>query len=72
MDEVGYRQEVFAEIESEISALARRLPIRDLQFMPVSALAGDMVVSRGDNLSCTVDGRCSTISRTFKSLAIAT
>jgi len=50
MDEVGYRQEVFAAIESEISALARRLPIRDLQFMPVSALAGDMVVARGDKL----------------------
>jgi bifunctional enzyme CysN/CysC len=50
MDEVGYRQEDFAEIQSEITAMARRLPIRDLQFMPVSALAGDMVVARGANL----------------------
>jgi bifunctional enzyme CysN/CysC len=50
MDEVSYREEVFADIEAEISTLAQRLPIRDLQFMPVSALAGDMVVTRGDNL----------------------
>ena len=50
MDEVGYRQDVFTGVEAEIAGLARRLPIRDLQFMPASALAGDMVVARGDRL----------------------
>ncbi len=50
MDEVGYREEVFARVASQITQLARRLPIRDLQFMPVSALAGDMVVTRGSRM----------------------
>jgi bifunctional enzyme CysN/CysC len=50
MDEVGYQQERFAAIQSEITGMTRRLPVRDLQFMPVSALGGDMVVARGENL----------------------
>lgn len=50
MDEVGYQEAKFAEIQSEITAMTGRLPVHDLQFMPVSALAGDMVVERGANL----------------------
>jgi bifunctional enzyme CysN/CysC len=51
MDAVDYRQDVFTSIHAEITSMTHRLPIRDLQFMPVSALAGDMVVERGTNLS---------------------
>jgi sulfate adenylyltransferase large subunit len=50
MDEVGYSQETFEKIEEELAATATRMEIKDLQFMPISALRGDMVVERGDRM----------------------
>lgn len=50
IDAVGYRQEIFEKIKADILNFAARLSIRDLRFMPVSALRGDMLVSRGTNL----------------------
>ncbi len=51
MDEVGYDEAVFERIKSVIVEFAERLKIADLQLMPVSALRGDLVVSRGDRMN---------------------
>ncbi|MBL8510876.1 MAG: GTP-binding protein [Betaproteobacteria bacterium] len=50
MDLVGYRQEVFQEIKTEFQAVARELGVRELSFIPLSALQGDNVVAKGDHL----------------------
>jgi bifunctional enzyme CysN/CysC len=51
MDLVDYSQEVFEQIRSEFSAFASKLRVPDLAVIPVSALAGDNVVSRSENMS---------------------
>ncbi|HVS26145.1 MAG TPA: sulfate adenylyltransferase subunit CysN [Burkholderiales bacterium] len=50
MDLVGYSQDVFNVIKQDFSAFADRLNIHDIHYIPISALHGDMVVERGDNL----------------------
>jgi len=50
MDLVGYSQEVFTKIKEEYLDFSSRLQIHDTQVMPISALYGDMVSSRGPNL----------------------
>ena len=46
MDLVGYKKEVFQKIKSDFTAIARELGVREISFIPVSALQGDMVVNR--------------------------
>jgi sulfate adenylyltransferase large subunit len=46
MDLVGFREDVFESIRRDFSAFAGQLPIRDLHFIPISALRGDNVVER--------------------------
>src|SRR6202158_5070765 len=43
MDLLGYRQEEFLTLERAFLALAERLGIREIQCIPISALAGDNV-----------------------------
>jgi sulfate adenylyltransferase subunit 1 len=50
MDLVGWSREVFERIRGEFSAFAEGLGLRDITFIPLSALHGDMVVDRGHNL----------------------
>jgi sulfate adenylyltransferase subunit 1 len=50
MDLVGYAEERFAEIVADFLAFAQRTGIDGVRFVPLSALEGDMVVDRGDNL----------------------
>jgi sulfate adenylyltransferase subunit 1 len=50
MDLVGFAQSVFERIRADVLAFAGSLAIPDLRFVPLSALAGDMVVERGDGL----------------------
>ncbi len=50
MDLVGYDQSVFAGIVADFLAFAERTGIDAVRFVPMSALDGDMVVDRGDNL----------------------
>src|SRR4029079_15283221 len=50
MDLVGYDQAVFEEIAAEFSAFGAKLDIGDLTFVPVSALHGDNVVQRSENM----------------------
>jgi sulfate adenylyltransferase subunit 1 len=50
MDLVGFDESVFERIRAEVLAFADNLAIPDLRFVPLSALAGDMVVERGAGL----------------------
>ena len=50
MDLVDYSQEVFDSIAEEYRAFAAKLQIRDLTFIPVSALVGDNVVERSEKM----------------------
>jgi sulfate adenylyltransferase large subunit len=45
MDLVGYSEETFSAIRSEFLELARRLGLKDVEAIPVSALEGDNVVT---------------------------
>ncbi len=50
MDLVDYDEKVFEEIRSEFRDFARKLEVPDLTFIPVSALHGDNVVTRSENM----------------------
>jgi sulfate adenylyltransferase subunit 1 len=50
MDLVAYSQSVFDAIREEFAGFAAGLGFRDLTAIPISALAGDMVVERGEHL----------------------
>ena len=49
MDLVDFSQERFEEIRTQFTEFATRLDLRDVTFIPISALAGDNVVDRSDN-----------------------
>ena len=50
MDLVDYSSEVFRAIEGDLQQLATKLGIVGLTSIPISALLGDHVVDRGDNM----------------------
>ena len=50
MDLVDYSQTVFDDIHKEFSAFSDDLGLKNVEYIPMSALNGDMVVERGDNL----------------------
>ena len=50
MDLVDYAESSFESIREEFTEFATRLRIRDMSFIPVSALLGDNVVTRSDNM----------------------
>lgn len=50
MDLVDYSQSVFEKICEDFSAFAVNLNLRNINYIPMSALNGDMVVERGDQL----------------------
>lgn len=50
LDAVGYKEEVFNEIKAEISRTVERLELSDIRVVPLSALAGDNVVFRSENM----------------------
>ena len=50
MDLVDYSQTVFERIQTEFSAFAHGLGAKNIKYVPISALHGDMVVSRSEKL----------------------
>jgi bifunctional enzyme CysN/CysC/sulfate adenylyltransferase subunit 1 len=50
MDLLEYREENFLHLEKEFRALAKQLGIREVQSIPLSALAGDNVVERSTKM----------------------
>jgi sulfate adenylyltransferase large subunit len=50
MDLVGFSQEVFDKIHQEFTQFATKLNVPDLEVIPISALQGDNVVTRSENM----------------------
>src|ERR1700747_2814710 len=50
MDLVGYREDVFTRLQSDFLALAAQLGIPAVECIPISALAGDNIVSASENM----------------------
>jgi len=50
MDLVGYSEEVYQEIVEAYEAFSGKLDIHDISFIPVSALKGDNVTTKSDNM----------------------
>jgi bifunctional enzyme CysN/CysC len=50
MDLVDYDQRIYDEIRDEFTTFAAKLDISDLSFVPISALAGDNVVTGSENM----------------------
>jgi len=46
MDLVGYKEDVFERIQRDFNRFSDKLDIRDIYFIPISALKGDNVVDR--------------------------
>ena len=50
MDLVDYSEKVFEEIVYEFEKFSSKLYVKDIQFLPISALDGDNVVNRSTNM----------------------
>ena len=50
MDLVDHRQEAFTKIKSDFKSFSSKLEIKDIHFIPISALNGDNVVDRSNNM----------------------
>ncbi len=68
MDLVDWSEEVFTRVSDEFSEFASRLKISDLTTIPISALSGDNVVHRSENMPW-YDG--STLLRHLEHLHVA-
>jgi sulfate adenylyltransferase subunit 1 len=68
MDLVGYSEEVFDNIVKEFSAFAGKLEVSDIRFIPISALNGDNVVNRSENMPWYKGG---TLLNTLETIHIA-
>jgi sulfate adenylyltransferase subunit 1 len=50
MDLIDYSEEVYNKIVADYEAFSSKLDIKDIQFVPISALKGDNVVDRSTNM----------------------
>ena len=51
MDLVDYSQEAYDKVVKEYTDFAAKLNVKDVRFIPISALHGDNVVNRGENMN---------------------
>ncbi len=51
MDLVNYSQDVFNNIVIDYAEVARNLGLKDITYIPISALNGDNIVDKSDHLS---------------------
>lgn len=51
MDLVEYSEEVFENIKKEFKEFASKLDIKDFHFIPISALNGDNIVNKSENMN---------------------
>ena len=51
MDLVDYNQDIYNTIVANFKAFSAKLNIKDIQFIPISALSGDNIVNRSENMS---------------------
>lgn len=50
MDLVDYKEEVYEEIKEQFTAFAAKLAVKDIRYVPISALYGDNVVKQTTNM----------------------
>lgn len=50
MDLVDYKEETYVEIKNHFMEFAPKLDVKDIRFVPISALKGDNVVERSTNM----------------------
>ncbi len=50
MDLMEYSQEVYDNIQKDFEAFAAKLNVKDVRFVPISALKGDNVVNKSENM----------------------
>jgi len=50
MDLMNYSQEVYDNIQKDFEAFAAKLNVKDVRFVPISALKGDNVVNKSENM----------------------
>lgn len=50
MDLVDYSQERYLEIQDEVESFSNKLDVHDIRFIPISALKGDNVVNKSENM----------------------
>jgi len=50
MDLVDYQEAVFDEIKSDVEGIASKLSVKDVRYVPISALVGDNVVTRSEKM----------------------
>jgi sulfate adenylyltransferase subunit 1 len=50
MDLINYNEEAYEKIKADFSAFAAKLDVKDIRFVPISALKGDNVVEHGTNM----------------------
>ncbi len=50
MDLVDFDEAVFVKLQRDLEAFSSRLEVRDIRFIPISALKGDNVVDRSTNM----------------------
>ena len=51
MDLVDYSEEAFEKIKADYEDFAAKLDVKDIRFIPISALKGDNVVNKSDEMS---------------------
>lgn len=51
MDLVDYSEEAYEKVVAEYKDFASKLDVKDIRFIPISALHGDNVVNRSENMS---------------------
>tara|TARA_Y100000385_G_C13061080_1_gene624445 strand:+ start:551 stop:1816 length:1266 start_codon:yes stop_codon:yes gene_type:complete len=51
MDLVDYDEEAYESIKNEFSGFSSKLDVKDIHFIPISALNGDNVVDRSENMA---------------------
>lgn len=68
MDLVEYKQEVFDSIVSDYTDFASKLDIQDFHFIPISALNGDNVVNRSEQMDWYQGG---TLLHTLENVQVA-
>jgi sulfate adenylyltransferase subunit 1 len=50
MDLVEYKEEIFNKIKADFEDFSSKLEIQDIQYIPISALKGDNVVDKSENM----------------------
>ena len=50
MDLVDYSEEYFEKIKTDLETVSSKLSVKDVRYVPISALKGDNVVDRSDNM----------------------